>query len=408
MISKNVKYISPSELNFDTSHPRLVEFDIAKGTPEEEIIEALWKAMYVEELLLSIAASGFFQHEPLIVEKTNDKHIVIEGNRRLAAVKILLNPAHYPFATKNLSSFHSNFEDTLKTLPVIIASRKEAWQYLGFKHISGPAKWSNYAKSRYIANVHRNFGVSLEEIAKHIGDTHRITQRLFRGLMVIEQAERMKVFDREDRWNRYFSIAYLYTGIGHPGISEFIGLKPENEEAEEPVPTEKRAELGELFLWLYGSKKQEIQPLIRSQNSDLSKLDRVLGNKEALATLRSRNNLDLAYEQCETPIYVFEKSLHDAKRALERAHSKLTTGYERSSELLAEASMVSDVAYDLYEEMHRKRHSKRRERMSEAAGLLFDRSQITDYSKKISNHVLSPIETRTSGAVEEEVSSIPN
>ena len=367
MNNSTIQLIATDDLSFDFKNPRMVEFELGSHPTEEDMIKLLWETMDVREVLMSISASGYFPHEPVIAVREDGKNIVIEGNRRLAAVRILREPDSFKKLSADISRLPEDKRQKLDKLPVVFSTRKDAWQYLGFKHVNGPAKWTSYAKSQYIADVHRKFGVPLEEIAKQIGDTHRTAQRLYRGLMIIEQAEKMKVFDREDRWNRHFSISHLYTGIDYPGMSKFIGIKSVREEAEEPVPTEKETELKELFLWLYGSKKQETQPLIRSQNPDLRKLDRVLENKEALSALRSHNNLDLAYEQCDTPFYVFEKSLHDAKRALETARSKLSTGYKHSSELLATASMVSDLAYDLYEEMHRKQHPKRRQRISEAA-----------------------------------------
>ena len=48
--------------------------------------------MAVAEVAMSIAWNGYFQHEPLFVEKTSrGDMVVIEGNRRLAAVKLLLD-----------------------------------------------------------------------------------------------------------------------------------------------------------------------------------------------------------------------------------------------------------------------------------------------------------------------------
>ena len=73
--------------------------------------------------------------------------------------------------------------------------------------------------------------------------------------MVIEQAEELKVFSREDRWRNHFSFSHIYTGIGYEGISAFLGLRPETEEGPEPVPAEKKKELRELCLWMYGSRK---------------------------------------------------------------------------------------------------------------------------------------------------------
>jgi len=67
----------------------------------------------------------------------------------------------------------------LKELPAIISNRKESWRYLGFKHVNGPAKWSSYAKAAYIAEVHRDYKVSLADIANQIGDRHNTVQRLY-------------------------------------------------------------------------------------------------------------------------------------------------------------------------------------------------------------------------------------
>ncbi len=367
MDNSTIKWINTEDLSFDFKNPRMVEFDLSGRNSEEDMIKLLWETMDVREVLMSIATSGFFPHEPVICVEESGKNVVIEGNRRLAAVKILQNPDQFKELAPKVPTLDKNKHLNLDKLPVVFSTRQGAWQYLGFKHVNGPAKWTSYAKSQYIADVHRNFGVPLKEIAKQIGDTHKTAQRLYRGLMIIEQAESMKVFAREDRWHRHFSISHLYTGIDYDGMSEFIGIKSESEEAEEPVPTEKRAELEELFLWLYGSKKKEIQPLIRSQNPDLRKLDRVMGNKEALGALRSHNNLDLAYEQCYSPYHIFETSLYEAKRALEKAQSKLSTGYEPSSKLLATAHMITEIADDLYEAMLRKQHPKKRQRISEAA-----------------------------------------
>lgn len=367
-MENSIKLIATDDLSFDFENPRMVEFDLDSHPTEQDMIKLLWETMDVKEVLMSISASGYFQHEPVIAVREDDKNVVIEGNRRLAAVRILREPDRFKKLSADIPRLPENRRRELDKLPVVFSTREDAWQYLGFKHVNGPAKWTSYAKSQYIADVHRKFDVPLEEIAKQIGDTHKTAQRLYRGLMIIEQAESMNVFDREDRWNRHFSISHLYTGIDYPGMSEFIGIKSASEEAEDPVPTEKRTELEELFLWLYGSKKKETQPLIRSQNPDLRKLDRILGNKEALSALRSHNNLDLAHEQCDTPYYIFEKSLHDAKRALEKAQSKLSTGYDKySSELLATASVIADIAFDLYEAMLHKQNPKKRQRISEAA-----------------------------------------
>lgn len=349
-----------SDLWFDIKNPRLFGLGLGKNPTGPEIIKELWDKMDVNELVLSIAASGFFPHEPLIVSKEEEKHVVIEGNRRLAAVRILLDPKiAKKIGAKSLPPVKQDLKEGLKELPIILKSRRETWRYLGFKHVNGPAKWSSYAKSQYIAEVHRNFGFSLTEIANQIGDTHNTVRRLFRGLMVIEQAESMRVFDRDDRWRPHFSFSHLYTGINYDGIGAFIGLKQEDEEPENPVPDQKKEELRELCLWLYGSKKERKQPVIETQNPHLRQLDAVLKSDEALATLRSGASLATAYETSRPSSSVFEEALFASKRNLEEAHRKLTEGYDGSKKLLDTADTIIDLAHDLYNAMDRKRRPSR-------------------------------------------------
>ena len=310
---------------------------------------------------MSIVASGFFPYEPLIVACEDGENIVIEGNRRLAAVKLLLDTGLAQTLELDIPAITEDAKLDLQELPVVLDTREEAWRYLGFKHVNGPVKWSSYAKSIYIAEVHRRFGIPLEEIAKQIGDTHKTVQRLFRALMVIEQAERLQVFSREDRWNKRFASSHLYTGLDYTGISSFIGLRSESDEDPdpEPVPPEKGEELGELLRWMYGSKRDDIRPIIRSQNPDLRHFNAVVANREAVAALRAGNELARAFEISRPSSNVFEESLHAAKRDLEKAHSMLSTGYDGSQQLLMVADDVATLASDLYEAMYRKRNPQR-------------------------------------------------
>ena len=367
----NVGEIAPmkvSELAFDVKNPRLIEFGLTNASTEIEVIQILWAAMDVEELALSIAAAGFFRHEPLIVAQEGGKYVVIEGNRRLAAVKLLLDPRLAEALKVKVPSIGYEALEALKELPTLFGTRKAAWQYLGFKHVNGPARWSSYAKAQYIADVHRNFGVTLQEIASQIGDTHRTVQRLYRGLMVVEQAEKMGVFSREDIWgNRRFPFSHLYASLERPNIGAFLGLKIEEEESAEPVPVERKEELRQLCLWLYGNKKEGKHPAIQRQNPHARLLDEIVGNREALSALRSGSDIVSAHTMTIPSSNLFADALVVAKQKLEEAHSKLSIGYDGSEELIRTAGTVANLADALYERMDRKRTGREKPRLSEAS-----------------------------------------
>ena len=359
MIQENIEFKPVEDLSFDLKNPRLAEFELSANASDAEVVEVLWETMDVRELVLSISASGFFRHEPLIVADESGKNIVIEGNRRLAAVQLLLDPDLLETVQQHVPDIGDKARASLEELPTIKGSREETWHYIGFKHVNGPARWSSYAKSQFIADVHKQYVISLEGIARQIGDTHSTVQRLFRGIVVVEQAEKMGVFDRRDTYSRRFAFSHLYTGLGYDGISSFVGISSEIDEVLEPVPVEKREELGELFLWLYGSRKEQTRPIIRSQNPDLRNLNTVLENPEATSELRTRNELNVAYEITRPPSNVFSEALFDAKRQLAKANGLLPTGYDGSDELLGVANDVFVLAEDLVEGMHRRRSPRR-------------------------------------------------
>ena len=350
----NVVPTKVSDLHFDYENPRLAEYGITKATPEDEILMVLWEAMDVRELVQSISASGFFPHEALVVAIEDGRNIVIEGNRRLAAVKVLLGGGKNKDLGWAGPSLSQDARADLETLPTIFSTREDAWRFLGFKHVNGPATWSSYAKASYIALVHKTFGIPLADIANQIGDRHNTVQRLYRGLMVLEQAERDGVYERENVFRTRLAFSHLYTGLDYEGISNFLSVAPKEKETESPVPQDKLKELGELCVWLYGDRSQNLPPVVETQNPHLRMLNAVVANREAVAALRAGEDLNKSYEISRPATSVFEEALLAAKRELTTARAALSSGYDKSYELLKISGSIANMAEDLYNEMERK------------------------------------------------------
>ncbi len=357
-MNQQIEYLSPTELHFDFRNPRIAEFLPTQQTPEKDIIKILWNVMGVEEIVLSIKASGFFTNEPLIVLNEQGKNIVIEGNRRLAAIKCIIDPTIADFIgiNKNSLTVTKEVRDSLDQIPVIFVNdRKDAWKFIGFKHINGPAKWGSYAKAQYVAQIKNEFHIPLEEIASQIGDTHRTVQKLYQGLQVIEQAENVGVFDRTDIQANRLYFSHLYTGLTYEGFKDYIGIKGIPEDQSNPVPAERIHELGELLTWVYGSKKNDIPAAVQSQNPDIRRLEAVLKNREAIHALRDGIPLHTAYEISQPKDETFEQSLLEAKRALQKAHSYQTEGFDGKDEtLMKQAASLAKLADELYELMEQK------------------------------------------------------
>lgn len=348
------------DLYFDPANPRLVEYLPSESPTQDDLLRVLWQQMAVDELAMSIAASGYFDYEPLFVVQEKGKLVVIEGNRRLAAVKLLLDPAaREALRATDIPTASPAVRRSLVQLPIVRTTRREAWQYLGFKHVNGPAKWDSYSKAQYIATVHNEYSVPLDEIARQIGDKHNTVQRLYRALMVIAQAEASGVFNRDNKYKGHFSFSHLYTGLDYEGIAGFVNLKDETAESVTPVPKGRMKELGELCGWLYGDKTLGIPPQVESQNPHLRQLNEVLKSKKAIDSLRAGLPLSVALEVSFGDERVFQSALIQTKESLQKARGTMSTGFHGDHDLLQLAEQIVDLACDLLDDMQRSTSSRR-------------------------------------------------
>ena len=315
------------ELHLDPRNPRIREAGV--GDDEASILQVLWREFAVEEVALSIAANGYFRYEPLLVDRSSGQNVVVEGNRRLAAVRLLRDrKLREQVGATDLPRASKQVLEGTETLPVVFDSRDEFWRFVGFKHVNGPQAWDSYAKAEYIAWVRNSLHRELDEIAKTIGDTHLTVRRLYRAFMALQQAEAAGVYSRGNRSRKHFSFSHLYTGINYTGIATFVGIRPDRGSTKSPIRKSRLKNFGELCGWLWGDTSRSIEPRVRSQNPDLRILDEILQTKRGLDALRSGLPLNTAREIGRGDDVVFREALVTAKQALQQARGKVLTGYK--------------------------------------------------------------------------------
>lgn len=86
--------LSIENLKLDIKNPRF-SYQSTKVMNQTEIIKYLVANHAVYELAKDIAINGYLLNEEPIVCKEGETYVVLEGNRRVAACKILLNPYKY-------------------------------------------------------------------------------------------------------------------------------------------------------------------------------------------------------------------------------------------------------------------------------------------------------------------------
>ena len=361
--------LPPNRLYYDSENPRLTELDITDELSGPEMTRVLWRDMAVKEVLMSITANGYFRHEPLLaIEKGADTYTVIEGNRRLAAVKLIVNPSLARELGVEVPKMKAVHKRTLQEIPTVLTTRETVWQYIGFKHVNGSRPWSADAKAEYIARVHNQFNVELPEIAKEIGDSHSTVTRLYRGLMVQKQATNFGVYDLQDRWHKKLYFSHLYTGLGYSGIRQFLGLRENMRYKLSPVPKDHKRQLGDLMMWLYGSKSKNRRPLIRSQNPDLRLLDEALQTDRGRASLEAGLPIEVAHDAGRGDDNILREALASAKVSTQKAFGVVHTGYDGKSDTYEMAEGIYSVAGKLVDVMEEIRIKPRKQPKKRSRG----------------------------------------
>lgn len=298
-LNKSTPGCPTSLLHFDVKNPRLENGTGQEPANDVEMIKALREVAALGELIASICANEYRDIEPIIVKGPEEgPFIVLEGNRRLASIKVILDEAlaeecgvqvPRPVRPEVLAS--------IKTVTIYrVASEEAARAFIGFKHINGPHRWESFAKARFVTQwykAEKGSGISIDRIAEQLGDDNSTIRNMIAGMLVLEQAT-SQGFDASDRYNRgRFAFSHLYTALTRSEFVDFLGLPKKwsvNPE-ENPVPKASSEKLSELMVWLYGSKQGERAPLVRSQNPDLAHLGEVLENPVSLSFIRAGKTL---------------------------------------------------------------------------------------------------------------------
>ena len=319
----------PNEfLRLDLNNPRLQTGSDLHADIEAEAIEQLADIAALDELVLSICTNQYLNLEPLIVYSDNGRvpYTVLEGNRRLAAIRLIQNPKlAKEIGIKVPENVNQGVIDSFSQVLVYrVNNPDDAREFIGFKHINGPQRWDAYAKAKYVTDWYRKaFGlISISEIAAKMGDSNNTLRAYIYAILILEQAENASAWSIKDKYIRgRFGFSHFYTALGREEYKQYLGLSEgwSDTPSLEPIKNEFLDNLGEVLTYLYGSKSDDRPSLIRSQNPDLKDIGMAIVNDEARLILKNRGTLDEARDALKDPADAFHDTLISANIKLSRA-----------------------------------------------------------------------------------------
>lgn len=311
-------------LEFDRDNPRLPTS--VRGNADDSILKYLAMKTRIENLMSSIGENGFFPGEAIVVIPHGPRYTVIEGNRRLAALQLLQNPAVVSRHSIERAASEAVHKPT-QVPAYIVESREATLQYLGFRHISGVQRWDPLAKARYLESLFdRTRGEPQQRytsVAREIGSTSTAVRRNLDALAAYKFIERSDFYDIEEIEEETFRFGTFYTAIGNTDISNFISVRSDG------VPTHpivnplvvNQDHLEELVRYMFERDARGNTKLGESRN--ITKLGSVIANRASLEALRLGQSLDSAYRLTPLGRDNFVRHMNQAIEELKQANGNL-------------------------------------------------------------------------------------
>jgi len=330
-IERELRYANVNELYLDPMNPRLGRRGMSLDTTQEDLLNTM-KDWVLDELALSYLESGaFWTQEALIVvkEQLHDEEclFVVEGNRRLAALKTLqLAEQGRPISAKWAKMLEGTEipEGLFDEVPYVLAdSRDDVQAFLGFRHVTGIKQWGADEKACFIAKLIDEGDMTYQQVARRIGShiptvrKHYIAYRL-----LLQMEDQVEEFEPARAGRRF---AVLYMSIEKQGAQQYlhIDFQAEPKDLRQPVPQEHIQNLAHVARWLFGTPT--VDSIIRDTRQ-VEDFGAILENDDAIEYLESEKEpkFNVAFrisggDEHEIIKYVTEAA-HRVELSLTRAH----------------------------------------------------------------------------------------
>jgi hypothetical protein len=181
-VSKNIQFQKINDLLFDPLNPRIGRNRSKASMPQCEILKNMAEKD-LDGLAISIIENGGIWTQEAILAVQEERYgknglVVVEGNRRLAVLK-LLNEAIY---SKPRNPKWAEFAEVVKKkgdeflgiffslIPVLLAgSRRDIYDFLHFRHVTGIKKWTPAQKMQFSKMLHQDKSCNCQEVAFEFG-----------------------------------------------------------------------------------------------------------------------------------------------------------------------------------------------------------------------------------------------
>lgn len=256
-------------LFLDPNNPRYADLGVSKTIPDAKVAEESVQATALARMLddkfdvgqlkESIEKMGFLRVDRMVAVELPEgsKYMVIEGNRRLAAMKSLLAEA-----SAGEVDLPPEVESSIHEIPIVLIEggtleeREEHARHLqGIRHIAGVKQWGAYQQAQAVGHM-LDEGMTVQTIKSALGlSTQRVN--LLRGVYLAMQQMREDADFAEHAKPPLFS--HFVEALNRPAIREWLGWNKDTGRLEDDNA---RHEFYKLIVGMEDEEGQTLTPKI--------------------------------------------------------------------------------------------------------------------------------------------------
>jgi hypothetical protein len=328
-----LRELALDELRPDHFNPRFPPHRQGSFGDDEEVYRYVDREFDAFHIADSIRRHGYFPAEPMIAMPASEGSgwTVLEGNRRLTALKGLVDPSRREnFPDRRWRDVKGTPKLPAKFVLFVVRERAQVAPILGFRHITGIAEWDPYAQARYIAQLVDDEDKSLDEVADLIGRKPPEVKSAYRNYWIVEQARNeLKVPDVERALEEF---GVWTRAMQNPALRSYIEA-PDPRDVDPaywPLPGKKKRQLGRLLTFLFGGPRnkngQRSIEAVLSDSRQITLLGRIIESERGRAALEAGADLETAELALEDPYQALQRRLEDARDALAEASTMQSDG----------------------------------------------------------------------------------
>jgi hypothetical protein len=246
-VQTEARKLSPSQLLLDPNNYRFHDLEgyrpvnrarYAESGVQERALQFLRDTTTFDLRALrdSIISNGFVPFEQIVVEAyplaaaSPPLYVVIEGNRRAAAIKTILSDVD-----GGALDLRREVIASLNEISVIeiIGTDAERAKYqktlMAIRHVAGIKEWGPYQQARLVVEMFDNEEGAFGPVAQRIGISSREVARRYRASKALEQMEQDEEFGEYAQPRLY---SFFHEAVSQPKVREWLSFSDETYKAE--------------------------------------------------------------------------------------------------------------------------------------------------------------------------------